>query len=367
MRIAEFGHKHAFTTEGGIEVVVSELTKRFVPENQVTIFNRWELDKPKPQYPCFENIRMIDIPTFSNSKVNAQLSSAIETVQCLFDNYDVIHIHAEGPCVFIPLLKLAGKKVVVTVHGLDWQRAKWGKLASSYIKLGEEMIGKFADRIIVLNEETKYYFRDCYGRKTTLVPNGVSVYPTNNIDRIKTFELNRGGYLLYMGRIVPEKRLDLLVEAYEKSETDKKLVIAGEINEKTKNETWYKTAIKNKNIVFTGFVEGDFKAQLLSNTALFILPSDLEGMSIALLEALGYGTRVLASDIKENKALLNKYGNTFKNGDSNDLKIKINELSKLPFQRSKKQYNYIKENFSWDVSAKKTLEVLKDTVINGYK
>lgn len=366
MRIAEFGHKHAFTAEGGIEVVVTELVKRFAPEHQVTVFNRWELDKDKCKYPKLENVRMVNIPTLSNSKVNAQLSSAVESVQCLFDNYDVIHIHAEGPCVFIPLLKLAGKKVVVTIHGLDWQRAKWGKFASSYIKLGEEMAGKFADRIIVLNDETAYYFRDCYGRHTTLVPNGVTVHPTNNTDLIEPMGLSRGNYILYIGRIVPEKRLDLLVKAYIQSQTDKKLVIAGRVDEKTKNEPWYREACKNKNIIFTGFADGDLKAQLLSNTALFVLPSDIEGMSIALLEALGYGVRVLTSDIKENKVLLSDFGSTFQAGNENDLSQKLQELSALPFLRSKEQYDYIRENYGWDKSAERTLEVLKETVVNGY-
>lgn len=367
MKIAEFGHKHVFTTEGGIEVVVTELAKRLSKKNQVTVFNRWELDKPKTEYPKLDNVRMINAPTLSNSKVNAQMSSAVETVQCALEDYDVVHIHAEGPCVFIPLLKLTGKKVVVTIHGLDWQRAKWGKFASAYIKLGEKMAGKYADRIIVLNEETQNYFRDCYGRRTVLIPNGVEVHPTTRTDLIETFGLTTGSYALYLGRIVPEKRLDLLTEAYMQLDTDVKLVIAGPVTDAVKKEVWYKKASQCENIIFTGFVSGDTKAQLLSSTRLFILPSDIEGMSIALLEALGYGVRVLASDIKENRDLLTEYGCTFKAGDLNSLKEKMDIMLKIDFDRSQEQYHYIRKTYGWDTCARRTQGVLKDVVLNGRK
>lgn len=367
MQIAEFGHKHIFTTEGGIEVVVTELASRLAEENQVTVFNRWEVDKPKMEYPKVKNMRMLNVPTLSSGKLNAQLYSMFASIQCLFDDYDVVHIHAEGPCVFIPLLKLAGKRVVVTIHGLDWQRAKWGKFASAYIRLGETMAGKFADRIIVLNDDTAYYFRDVFGRHTTMIKNGVTVYPTTKTDLIEKIGLKKGDYLLYLGRIVPEKRLDLLVAAYKQSKCDKKLVIAGQIPDNVKDEPWYLGAKEDKNIIFTGFASGDFKNQLLCNTHLFILPSDIEGMSIALLEALGLGVRVLASDIKENKQLLLKYGDMFKAGNVNDLTKKIEEISKLPFSRSKEQYEWIKENYGWDTCIEKTKEVLKDTVLNGRK
>lgn len=367
MKIAEFGHKHIFTTEGGIEVVVTELAKRLSKKNQVTVFNRWELDKPKVEYPKVENVRMINAPTLSNSKVNAQMSSAVESLHCAMEDYDVVHIHAEGPCVFIPLIKLSGKKVVVTIHGLDWQRAKWGRFASAYIKLGEKMAGKYADRIIVLNEETQNYFRDCYGRRTVLIPNGVEVHPTTDTDLIEPYGLNTGNYILYLGRIVPEKRLDLLVDAYMQMDTDVKLVIAGPITEAVQKEPWYQKASQCKNIIFTGFVTGDAKAQLLSSARLFVLPSDIEGMSIALLEALGYGIRVLASDIKENRDLLTEYGCTFKAGDVNSLKEKLEMMTGIDFDRSREQYVYIRNTYGWDTCARRTQGVLKDVVLNGRK
>lgn len=365
MKIAEFGHKHIFTSEGGIEVVITEQVLRYVPDNQVTVFERWELDKPKRQYLRVANLRVIKTPTLSNSKLNAQLYSMIATIQCVLDNFDIIHIHAEGTAVFLPILKLFGKKVVVTVHGLDWQRAKWGKFASSYIQLGEEMIGKYADGIIVLNEETQNYFRDRYNRKSILIRNGVTVHPTTETKLISRYGLDKNNYILYMGRFVKEKRLDLLVDAYETLNTNKKLVIAGTADEINKSEEWYQKAIKNKNIILPGFADGDLKAQLYSNAAVAVLPSDLEGMSISLLEALGYGIKVIVSDVSENKSVLHGFGTTFKSGNVDDLANKLNEEIHKPFIRSKEQYDYIKSEHSWNKSAEETLNFMKKIVLEG--
>ena len=222
-------------------------------------------------------------------------------------------------------------------------------------------------RLAFINEETQNYFRDCYGRRTVLIPNGVEVHPTTRTDLIETFGLTTGSYALYLGRIVPEKRLDLLTEAYMQLDTDVKLVIAGPVTDAVKKEAWYKKASQCENIIFTGFVSGDTKAQLLSSTRLFILPSDIEGMSIALLEALGYGVRVLASDIKENRDLLTEYGCTFKAGDLNSLKEKMDMMLKIDFDRSQEQYHYIRKTYGWDTCARRTQGVLKDVVLNGRK
>lgn len=368
LKIAEFGHKHIFTSEGGIEVVVTEQAYRYaVDGNKVTVMDRWELDKPERKYFKVANLRVVKIPTVSNTKLNAQLYSMFATIQTCLEDYDIVHIHAEGPAVFLPLLKACGKKVVVTVHGLDWQRAKWGRFASSYIKLGEEMIAKYADGIIVLNEETQNYFRDKYNRRTFIIPNGVTVYPTTDTNLIEKLGLTQNEYYLYIGRLVPEKRLDLLVDAYSMIKTDKKLVIAGMLDEKVKMQSWFIKAEQNPNILLIGFVGSPLKEQLYSNAHCAILPSDLEGMSIALLESLGYGIRVLVSDVPENKVLIQNFGNTFKAGDVNSLANELEKIDKLPMLRSKAQYDYVQDEYSWDKRASQMLEMLKDVVLEGYR
>lgn len=366
MKIAELGHKHIFSSEGGIEVVVTEQAYRYaVDGNKVTVMDRWELDKPNREYFKVANLRIVKVPTLSNSKVNAQLYSMFATIQACLEDYDIVHIHAEGPAVFIPLLKACGKKVVVTVHGLDWQRAKWGKFASSYIKLGEEMIAKYADGIIVLNEETQNYFRDKYNRRTVIINNGVNVHPTLKSDKLEKFNLKKGDFFLFMGRLVPEKRVDLLVDAYHMIDTSKKLVIAGQLDEKVKQTDWYKNAINDPNIVLTDFVDGELKEQLYSNAACAVLPSDIEGMSVALLEALGYGMPVICSDISENTQLLNGFGEIFKKGEVNDLANKLQIVNDMPFIRCKSQYEYIRDNYGWDASAESTLAYMQRVMLAG--
>lgn len=368
MKIAEFGHKHLYESTGGIEVVVTELVERLAKDgNLVTVFDRGEIDKIADPYPKAPNIRILRVPTLSNSKVNAQLYSMGSTLQCLLDDYDVVHVHAEGPAVFVPLLKFSGKKVVVTIHGLDWQRAKWGKFASAYIRLGERMAAHYADRIIVLSDDVKSYFRDVYGRDADLVINGVTVFPTTDTDLIEPCGLERGSYFLFIGRMVPEKRLDLLVHAFQRAETGKKLVIAGEVTEAVKSSDWYPKAIADPNIVFTGFADGKLKAQLYSNTQCFVLPSDMEGMSIALLEGLGYGIRVLTSDIEENVRILHGFGDTFRAGDEDDLSKKMSYISKMDFLRSKEQYQYIQSEYNWDKAYRKYYRILKEAARDGRK
>ena len=362
MRIAVFGHKHIFTTEGGIEVVVSELVPLLAKNNTVDVYDRYELDGKtvrRTKYTKPKNMTIKAAPTFKKSAINAQLASLTATVRCMFGRYDIVHVHAEGPCVFLPLLKLAGKKVVVTIHGLDWQRDKWGKFARWYIRLGEKMAAKHADAIIVLSRETQNYFKTTYGRSTVMIRNGVTAVPDYETDALAQFGIQPKKYILFLGRFAPEKRADLLYEAYKKSGTKLKLVFAGPPADLDTSAEWYKKASADPDVVFTGHAEGRVKDQLYSNAALFILPSNLEGMSIALLEALGYGCRVLVSDIPENKDVIHGFGYTFKSGNVNSLAKAIAAAKPNSIRERNTQINYIRVNYDWGHVAEETLRLYK--------
>lgn len=363
MNILTFGHKHIFTTEGGVEVVVTELYTRMARMgHRIKVLDRYEIDRKRDAGEHdIENLTVINIPTLSNSKLNAQLYSMFATIYAMFAVSDIVHVHAEGPCVFLWLLKLAGKKVIVTIHGLDWQRAKWGRFASWYIKTGEKMAARYADRIIVLNQDTVDYFKEVYGRETVLIPNGVDLKHPDKTDQIERFGLEKNKYILYMGRFADEKRLDLLVQAYWTIKTDKKLVIAGDVNG-FEHKDWMLKGKEHPDIIFTGFAGGELKDQLLYNAGLYILPSDIEGMSIALLEGLGTGVPVLCSDIQENTSILDRYGTTFRKGDLEDLEKKMQELCDEPFCRNSEQTEYVRKNFSWNNTVERTLEVYADAL-----
>ena len=232
MKIAMIGHKRIPTRSGGVEVVVEELSTRMAEKgNDVFVYNRRCNEKKLKGY---LKVKIIEVKTFEKPALNALVYSFFATLKCIFKKYDVIHFHAEGPCAMIPLAKLFGKKTVATIHGLDWQRSKWGGFASKYIMFGEKMAAKHADKVIVLSENVKKYFKETYGCDAVLIPNGINPVTREDADIItREFGLKKDGYILFLARITPEKGLDYLIDAFKSTDTDKKLVIAGSINPET--------------------------------------------------------------------------------------------------------------------------------------
>ena len=320
MNIAMIGHKRIPGRSGGIEVVVEELSTRMAEKGHaVTVYNR---NCGEEKLKTYHGVKVVEVRTFKKQALNAMVYSFFATLRSIFRRYDVVHYHAEGPCVMIPLAKLFGKKVVATVHGLDWQRGKWGGFASKYILFGEKMAVKYADKIIVLSQNVQQYFLDTYGRQTDFIPNGICPVTAQSAEIIREkFGLEKDGYILFLARITPEKGLDYLIEAFRGIETDKKLVIAGAITPQTDYvQSVLKKAEGDERIVFTDFVSGKLLAELFSNCYVYVLPSDIEGMPMSLLEAVGYDARVIVSDIPENTACLDGYGNTFARSDAASLK-----------------------------------------------
>ncbi|MBP1550677.1 MAG: glycosyltransferase family 4 protein, partial [Oscillospiraceae bacterium] len=234
LNIAMFGHKRIPSREGGIEVVVEELSTRMVKcGHKVCCYNRKGQHVSGAEFKCetkddYKGITIKNVFTIDKKGLAAVTSSFFASILSAIGKYNVVHIHAEGPAAFCWLPKLFGKKVIVTVHGLDHQRAKWGKFASAYIMLGEKNAVKFADDIIVLSQSVQQYFMDTYGRETIFIPNGVNRMKTIEASLIKDeFGIEKDDYILYLGRLVPEKGIRYLIEAYKNINTDKKLVIAG--------------------------------------------------------------------------------------------------------------------------------------------
>ena len=196
------------------------------------------------------------------------------------------------------------KKVVqdLTSGGIDWQREKWQSgLGSKFIHQGEKNAVKYADEVIVLSKGVQDYFKETYGRKTHFIPNGVNRPQTREANLITDkFGLKKDSYILFLGRLVPEKGIRYLVEAFKNVKTDKKLVIAGGSSDTDSFMKELKELAKGDDrILFTGFVQGAMLDELYSNAYIYTLPSDLEGMPLSLLEAMSYGNCCLVSDIPE--------------------------------------------------------------------
>ena len=339
-RVAIIGHKFIPSRDGGVEVVVSNLAPHLAEAGyEVTCYNRTsrqarKLRKQGTLARDYRGVHMIWTPTVDCRGLAAVSSSVLATIMAAFSRFDLVHFHAEGPCVFCWLPRLMGKKVVVTVHGLDHKRQKWGKFASAYILWGEKAAVRHAHSIIVLNSGMQEYFLREYGRETVLIPNGVEpaeIRPACEI--IGRFGLVSRGYILFVGRLDPGKGIHYLIDAYRKLHTDKKLVIAGGSSDTDAYvKQLHEMAGDNPSIIFTGFLQGPVLEELYSNAYLYVLPSDHEGMPLSLLEAMNFGCCCVTSDIRECTAIMNDCGFTFPRGNAEALRETMQNLCDHPDQ-----------------------------------
>ena len=371
LKIAMLGHKRIPSNEGGVEVVVEALCARMAAlGHSVTCYNRAGhhvsgAEHELPAGSVYRGIRLVTVPTLERKGFAAVISSFFAAVRSAFGSYDVVHIHAEGPAFFCWLPKLFGKRVIVTVHGLDWQREKWnGGIASKFIHLGERVAVRFADEIIVLSENVRQYFLDTYGRATRFIPNGVPA-PTLESPRLiaDKWGLQKDGYILYLGRIVPEKGETYLIEAFKQVKTDKKLVIAGGSSDTERYlRQLQNLAAGDDRILFTGFVQGKLRDELYSNAYVYTLPSDLEGMPLSLLEAMSYGNCCLVSDIPECAEVVEDKAVLFRKSNVDDLRQKLQTLCDQPETASQYKANaaqFILNKYGWDDVVDKTLALYR--------
>lgn len=375
LRIAMIGHKRIPSREGGIEIVVEELAVRLAAlGHRVDAYNRYGHHVSGKKYDeeygwkgrkFYQGVRVYIIPTFHRSSLNAIVYSFLATLRALFGRYDVLHYHAEGPCAMLWIPRLFHKRIVVTVHGLDWQRAKWGNLASFVIKFGEKMAAKYADEIIVLSRNVQQYFMDTYGRKTIYIPNGITRPGQREAQMIvEKYGLKKDGYFLSLGRIVPEKGVHYLIEAFSGLNTDKKLVIAGGNSQAVEYmEQVHRMAAQDERIIMTDFVQGQLLEELYSNAYAFLLPSDVEGMALTLLEAMSYGDCCLVSDICENTEVVEDRAFVFRHGDVKDLRDKLTYMLEHP--EAVKAYadgsaDFICGKYNWDEVVEETVRVYRE-------
>lgn len=368
LNIAMLGHKRIPSREGGVEIVVEELSTRMVKAGHcVTCYNRSghhvsgkEFDGGS--FKEYKGVKLKSVLTINRKGLAAMTSSFFGAICAAFGRYDVIHFHAEGPCAMLWLPKLFGKRCIATIHGIDWQRAKWGGVASKYIRFGEKVAAKYADEIIVLSEGVQKYFMETYGRKTVFIPNGVNRPTLRSPQLIKEkYGLDKDEYILFLGRLVPEKGITYLIEAFKNVKTEKKLVIAGGSSDTDSfMQELKKLADGDNRIIFTGFVQGQLLEELYSNAYLYTLPSDLEGMPLSLLEAMSYGNCCLTSDIAECAEVVEDKALVFRKSDIEDLRDKLqyacdhsDEVKKLKQGAA----DFICSKYNWDEVVERTLDL----------
>ena len=369
MKIVMFGHKRVPSREGGVEIVVEELSTRMAAQgHKVTCYNRGGHHVGGAQFDegnrkQYQGVKLKTVPTLDKKGLAAVTSSFFAGFAAAFSTAKVVHIHAEGPAVMTWLPRLFGKRVIVTVHGLDWQREKWKQgFGAKYIRWGEKMAVKCAHEIVVLSENVQKYFRDTYGRETVFIPNGVSKPEILPAEKIKgEYGLEKDGYILFLGRLVPEKGVHYLIEAFKTVKTEKKLVIAGSASDTDAYANRLRELAQgDERILFTGFVQGQTLQELYSNAYLYVLPSDLEGMPLSLLEAMSYGNCCITSDIPECATVTEDKAVTFPRGNVAALGEKLQALCDEPARVAGYQQtagDFICEKYNWDDVVKQTLEL----------
>ena len=374
-RVAMIGHKFIPSRDGGVEVVVSNLAPHLAEIGyDVTCYNRTnkqfkKLRKNGKLMREYRGVHLVWTPTVDRRGLAAMTSSVIATVMASFRRFDLVHFHTEGPCVLCWLPRLLGKKVGVTVHGLDHMRQKWGIFASAYIMQGEKAAIRHANSIIVLSKGVQTYFLEKYGRDTVLIPNGIDpaeIQPACEIT--KQFGLVSREYILFLGRLVPEKGIHYLIKAYQKLSTDKKLVIVGGTSDTDDYvRQLYVMAGDTSSIIFTGFQEGIVAEELYSNAYLYVLPSDLEGMPLTLLEAMNYGCCCVTSDISECADVMDGCGVTFPHGNVEALRETLQDLcdhpDKAEANRSEAR-RVVSSKYTWQEVTAQTDELYRK-LLNG--
>lgn len=366
--VAMFGQKR-LSREGGVEIVVKELCTRMVKAgHKVTCYNRSGHHVSGAEYDRkteYTGIRQRSVPTIEKKGLAAVSSSFFAALCSAFGKYDVVHIHAEGPAFFCWIPKMFGKRVIVTVHGIDWQREKWKSgFGSKFIRRGEKNAVKYADEIIVLSTGVQEYFEKTYGRKTRFIPNGVNRPEIQKPELItEKYGLTKDSYILFLGRLVPEKGLRYLIEAYKQTKTDKKLVIAGGSSDTDSFMKEIKELAKDdERILFTGFVQGKMLDELYSNAYIYTLPSDLEGMPLSLLEAMSYGNCCLTSDIPECTEVVEDKALIFKKSDVDDLKNCLQDAcdhQEKVLGLKKQAADFICGKYNWDDVVEETMKLYR--------
>ncbi|WP_418762262.1 glycosyltransferase family 4 protein [Enterocloster sp.] len=369
--IAMFGHKRIPSREGGIEIVVEELCTRMVNKgNRVTCYNRAGHHVSGAEYDTkaakeYKEIRLKKVPTIEKKGLAAVSSSFFAAIFTALGHYNVVHIHAEGPAFFCWIPKLFRKKVIVTVHGLDWSREKWKSgFGSKFIRQGERNAVKYADEIIVLSEGVQKYFMDTYGRKTRFIPNGVNCPEIKSAELIhEKYGLTKDSYILFLGRLVPEKGIRYLIEAFKQVKTDKKLVIAGGSSDTDEFAKELKEMAKGDDrILFTGFVQGQALEELYNNAYVYTLPSDMEGMPLSLLEAMSYGNCCLVSDIAECAEVVEDKALIFEKSNVDDLREKLQKAcDEVDMVEGMKRQasDFICSKYNWDEVVERTLDLYR--------
>jgi glycosyltransferase involved in cell wall biosynthesis len=352
---------------GGIEKYTEALGSRLVQRGHTVIVYCSRSYGTEPG--LYKGMHIRTLPTI-NTRSLQTLSLALNSTlhQFLEPDVDIVHFHAVGPSVFCFLPRLGGRKTLVQSHGHEWMQAKWGPLARGFFHLAEYAAVYLPNRLTAVSKQLKSYYATRYGIEVDYVPTGVEIRPAVSPRLIEGLGLRGQDYILFLARLVREKGAHYLLEAYAQLQTDVRLVIAGSaLHEETYKAVLENVAGTHPNILFVGYVTGALREELYSNARLFVLPSEVEGLPMSLLEAMSYALPCLASNIPENMEALGDCGYTFKNKDIDDLRRCMEQILVQPEasrKRAESARTRVQQKYSWDAMVAR-YERIYETVLEG--
>jgi len=351
MKIALIGQKGIPVTHGGgVEKHVENLAVRLVElGHEVIVYTRHSYtDKSLKEY---KGVKLVGLPSVPTKNLDAISHTFLAAIDVIFRKVDVVHFHSIGPSSLIWLVKLFKPRtpVVSTFHSQCYHNQKWGFFAKNYLRFGEYMCSQKADTVITVSKSLLSHVMKKYPTAhARYIPNGVNIPEILPAQEIKDkWGLEPGSYILNVSRLVANKGIEYLIDAYKQLKTDKKLVIVGD---GVMEEDLKRFAGNHPNIIFTGNQNGQTLGELFSNAQIFVQPSESEGLSIALLEAMSYRNPCLVSNIPANCEVVGDSGFSFKNMDVSDLKAKLEELLASPDKLKANQetmYNKVVQEYDW--------------------
>ena len=370
MRVIVLGTRGFPNVQGGVEVHCQNLYSQLVKLGcEIIVFTRKTyVDVSIKDH---KGVKLVALPSIRHKSLEAFLHTFIGIFAALRYAPDILHIHGIGPSLYTPLARILGIKVVITSHGSNYKHLKWGKFAKIILRIGEFLGVFYANEVIVISKNIADEIKKKYNRDVTVIPNGVTIPKILHTENaLRKYNLEKGKFLLAVGRFVPEKGFHDLIEAFNQLSTlnsklrttNWKLVIVGRADHEDKYSLNLKEkAGKNNNIILTGFLTGEPLQALYSHAGLFVLPSYYEGLPIVLLEAMSYGLSCIASDIPANRNVELSENRFFRLGDIIELNTKIHEFIDRPLndEEKRRQINLIAERYDWEKIAEKTMEVYR--------
>lgn len=374
MKIAFVGQKGIPAVSGGVEKHVEKLATRLVQEgHEVTVYVRPHYTDPR--LTRYQGVKLVHLPSIRTKHLDAITHAFLATLHALLQDYDVIHYHMIGPSPLsiIPRLLRPGVRVVATFHSRDYLHKKWNIFARAYFHVSEYLTCTIPEKTIAISETLFAHAKQKYGKELVLIPNGAETGFEPDTEPLNQWGIRPKRYALSVSRLVEHKGIHYLIKAFQDLErmnkvpNNFKLVIVGTHAETPEYEKYLKVLSKGyDNILFLGEQSGKSLSALFSHAALFVQPSEDEGLSLALLEAMGYGIVPIVSDIPANtEAVKHGCGAVFRNKDVESLKQELAYYINRPEEAEamgQAAKTRVEEHYSWDAIARRTAEVYDDLI-----